>query len=80
MGRVPGKKPLVAQKSIPLLPVVIAVLAVVIVVVSGVIVYVKHEQARQRAEMERLLQQKNAAGTEETPLALAPESAPTDSS
>src|SRR5207237_2044255 len=77
MGRVPGKKPLVAQKSIPLLPVVIAVLAVVIVVVSGVIVYVKHEQARQRAEMERLLQQKNAAGTEETPLALAPESAPT---
>ncbi|HLQ52261.1 MAG TPA: serine/threonine-protein kinase [Terriglobales bacterium] len=76
MGRVPGKKPLVAQKSIPLLPVVIGVLAVVIVVVSGVIFYVKHE-ARQRAEMERLLQQKNAAETEETPPATAPERVPT---
>jgi hypothetical protein len=74
VGRqVPVKKPPVTQKSIPLMPVAIAVLAVVVVVVSGVIIYVKHElalQAKQRAEMERLLQVKNA---QDTPASLPPE-------
>jgi hypothetical protein len=78
VGRqVPTKKPLVPQKSIPLLPVVAAVLGVVIVVIIGVIGYVKHEQAKQRAEMERLLQLKNEQAAEESPGSIAPENAPT---
>jgi serine/threonine-protein kinase len=78
VGRqVPTKKPLVPQKPIPLLPVVAAVLGVVIVVMIGVIGYVKHEQAKlakQRAEMERLLQLKNEQAAEESPVSTAPES------
>jgi serine/threonine-protein kinase len=71
------RKAPIAQKSIPLLPVAAAVLAVVVVVVTGVIFYVKHEQAKSRAEMERLLQLKNQQAAEETPISTAPENTPT---
>jgi serine/threonine-protein kinase len=77
VGRqVPTKKPLIPQKSIPLLPVVAAVLGVVIVVILGVIGYVKHEQAKHRAEIERLLQMKNEQAAEESPASTAPETTP----
>jgi len=72
VSRAPTKKPLVAQKSIPLLPTVAAILAAVIVVVAGTIGYIKYEHAKQRAEVERLLQQQNTTTTEETPATLPP--------
>jgi hypothetical protein len=78
VGRqVPTKKPVVTQKSIPLLPVVAAVLGVVIVVMIGAIGYVKHEQAKLRAaSLERLLQLKNEQAAQEEAAATAPESTP----
>lgn len=74
--RTPTKKPLVAQKSIPLLPVVIGVLIAIIVGVSFAIVYVKHEHAKQQEEMARLQQQQqqqqNTSPAVDTPVTSQP--------
>ncbi len=73
VSRAPTKKPLVAQKSVPLLPTIAAILAAIIVVVFVTIAYIKYEHAKQRAEVERLLQQQNATTTEETAATLPPD-------
>src|SRR5260370_26278527 len=66
--KVPSKKPMVAQKSIPLIQVVAGALAVIILVVTVVIIYIKHEQAKQKAEMARVLQRQNTGSdAAETP-------------
>ena len=76
--KVPSKKPMVAQKSIPLIQVVAGALAVIIVVVTVVIIYIKHEQAKQKAEMARVLQQQNTGSVAaETPPTTQPDSSGT---
>jgi serine/threonine protein kinase len=77
VSKVPGKKPMIAQRSIPLMPVVAGVLAVIIVVVTSVIIYIKHEQTKQKEEMARVLQQNTGTAATEPPATSQPVSVAT---